>query len=576
MHRRGLYFSGFFIIFQIIGFTTLFSQQPPAQWEYQFPLDISPKVSGSFGELRSNHFHSGLDLTTKGKVGLPVYAADDGFVSRISVSPYGFGKAVYIDHPSGYTTVYAHLDGLVDKIDSVVTALQYQQESFRVNEYFDKNQIQINRGEVVGFSGNSGSSGGPHLHFEVRETEGQRPIDPLAFPNPVKDDVRPHIAGIKIYPLSDSATINGRHEACYYPAVFYDGAFHLKHNPSIEVAGTIGAGIEVIDYYTGSWRKCGVHSIDLNLNDQMVYRFLMDGFYFRETRYLNSHIDYAEKVESGKVIQKSFLDPLNKLDLYDSDMNRGRILITPGKQYELSYEVKDISGNLSTLAFDINGSNKYALHEEDNLSNVHIHPGRRFRYEESGHSVEFSEETFYDDVSGQIRVRESLISLSGTAFSVLRKNLPVHKQFQVKIPVPDGIDKKGLCGAIISGNLKKQFAGGYVAGSHFVIEARELGEFLLTRDTIPPEVKLLNAPYQHNYGGRKGIKVRIDDDFSGIDSYLCEINEKWALFEYDAKNDLLICDFEKVPFLTKGEHDLMIEVTDGAGNNKMLKTKFRY
>lgn len=576
MHRRGLFFSGFFILFQIIGFTTLFSQQPPAQWDYQFPLDISPKVSGSFGELRSNHFHSGLDLTTKGKVGLPVYAADNGFVSRVSVSPYGFGKAVYIDHPSGYTTVYAHLDGFADEIDSVVTTLQYQQESFRVNEYFEKDQIQINRGEVIGFSGNSGSSGGPHLHFEVRETKEQKPLDPLAFPNPVKDDVRPHIGGIKIYPLSDSATINGRHEACYYPAVFYDGAFHLKHNPSIEVAGTIGVGIEVIDYYTGSWRKCGVHSIDLNLNDQMVYRFLMDGFYFRETRYLNSHIDYAEKVESGRVIQKSFLDPLNKLSLYEADQNKGRLSVQAGLKYELSYIVKDISGNISNLTFDVTGSEKLATVENNHLSDVHIQASRPFHYEEAGHSVNFEEETFYHDVSGTIKVRESLISLSRTAFSVLEKNIPVHKRFQIKIPLPDGIDEKGLCGAIISGNLKKQFAGGYIDGSHFVIEARELGEFLVTRDTITPKIKLLNVPSHHNYAGRKRLKVRVDDDFSGIDLYQCRIDGNWALFEYDAKNDLLICNFDKVPFLTKGKHDLKIVVTDGAGNNKTLETKFRY
>ncbi|PWE00580.1 M23 family metallopeptidase [Marinilabilia rubra] len=575
MNRRGLFYLGFLFIFQISCFTS-FSQQPPVQWEYQFPLDISPKVSGSFGELRSNHFHSGLDLTTKGKTGLPVYAADMGFVSRVAVSPYGFGKAVYVDHPSGYTTVYAHLDGFSEKIDSVVTAIQYDQQSFQVNEYLDEGLVEIERGEIIGFSGNSGSSGGPHLHFEVRETEGQRPLDPLAFPNPVKDDVRPHIAGIKIYPLSDSSTINGHHQAQYYPAVFYDGAFHLKHNPSIETSGIIGVGIEVIDYYTGSWRKCGVHSIDLNLNDEKIFSYLMDGFYFHNTRYLNSHIDYAEKVNSGRVVQKSFLDPLNRVDLYEVDVSRGKILTKARQDYDLSFEVKDVSGNSSNLDFTIQGVNGSLSPAEDDPSSIQIQASEPFLYDEAGHSVSFEEETFYQDVTGQINVRESLISLSGTAISILDKTVPAHKSFQVRIPLPDSLDEKGICGARISRNLRKQFAGGHIDGSHFVIETRVLGEFLITRDTVPPKIRILNRPYQQNYEGRSDLKIRIKDDFSGIDQYNCTIDGNWALLEYDAKNDLLICKFDKVPFLEKGDHELKIEVSDGAGNTNVVETKFRY
>jgi hypothetical protein len=343
-------------LFSLIFSLNLHAQQAPVVWDYHFPLDIEPKVSGSFGEIRSNHFHSGVDLAIDGQSGWPVFSADTGFVSRVAVSPVGFGKALYIEHPSGYTTVYAHLDGFSAGIDSVVMDLQYRNESFSLQHYFKPGEIRVARGEIIGYSGNSGSSGGSHLHFEVRETEEQRPIDPLMFKTPVKDDTRPHIVGVKVFPLSKGATVNGGEEPYFFPAVFYDGAFHLKHNPRIQASGEIGVGVEVIDYYSGSWRKCGVHSINLELNGAPLYNYTMDGFYFRDTRYLNSHIDFSGKALTSRTIQKSFVDPYNKLDVYTVDRRRGKVAMRSGDIYKFSYSIKDISGNVSILEFNILGN----------------------------------------------------------------------------------------------------------------------------------------------------------------------------------------------------------------------------
>lgn len=571
-----------FLFFRLVSFfvfisISLSAQQFPGQWNYHFPLDIETKVSGSFGEVRSNHFHSGLDLTTNGKSGWPVFAADTGFVSRIAVSPTGFGKAVYVDHPVGYTTVYAHLDRFPPRIDSLITALQYKNESFSVQHYFDEGEILVNRGELIGFTGNSGSSGGPHLHFEVRESQGQRPVDPLKFPNPVKDDIRPHIVGIMVYPLSDNASINNKSQPLFFPAVFYNGAFHLKHNPKISATGTIGLGIEVLDYYTGSWRKCGVYSINLTVNQQPLFNYTMEGFFFRDTRFVNSHIDYKEKIENRRTIQKSFIDPHNKINLYQVNSTRGEVTLVPGKNYRFAYTVEDISGNKSTLEFSISGD---LINADKTITAASDDPvidaSQPFIYEEENHWVEFAEESFYRDVKAKIKVLESGKSLTGKVFSILDETIPVHKWFEIKIPVPDGIESSGLCGATLSENNKLEYAGGSMEGTHFVIRARNGGKYVLTRDTIPPEIRIQNKPFQMNYRGREKMEISIKDNFSGIDQYRVTINGEWTLFEYDAKNDRIICFLHKVPFLRKGEHELHVEISDQAGNKNQLETSFRY
>jgi len=554
------------------------SGQAPASWEYHFPLDITPKVSGSFGEIRSNHFHSGLDLTTRGKTGLPVFAAESGHVSRVSVSPGGFGKALYVDHPDGYTTVYAHLKKFSPHIDSVVTSLHYQHESFSLNATFDEGELPVNRGEVIGYSGNSGSSGGPHLHFEVRETKGQRPLDPLAFPNPVEDDMRPQIEGIMVYPLSADAVINGKHEPKYYPCVFYDGAFHLKHNPAISAGGKIGIGIEVVDYYSGSWRKCGVHSIDLTMDGQPLYNYTMDGFYFRNTRYINSHIDYAEKKKNHRTIQKSFVDPYNPHELYQVGPDRGEVIPLEDKTHKFEYTVKDISGNKSNLRFRINGVSPQLSEDYEKSGNLTmIDPSRPYSYEEEGHSVSFPSGSFYRDIPVNFNVRESDESLSGTVFSVLDETIPVHKRYEIRIPIPSELETEGLCGAVLPEKGEPEYAGGEADSTHFVIESRSGGDYILVRDTVPPQIKIKNKPSGMDYSRRDQLVVKLKDDFSGIDKYNATINGKWALFEYDAKDDRIICYFDKVPFLQPGnEYELMIEATDQAGNNEKLKTRFRY
>ena len=301
------------------------------QWNFHFPLSNPTTISGSFGEIRTGHFHAGIDFTTDQRTGFPITAIDDGYVIRIAVSPTGYGKAVYIAHPNGYTSVYAHCEWFSDKIDAIVTELQYQKKSFALDVNFQPGEIPVKRGELIALSGNSGGSGGPHLHFEVRETDGERPINPHFFEMPVTDETPPVIEAIRIYPLDEGSTINGSSQPLYIPAVFHDGRYHLKGNPDIMVSGTIGVGVQTIDYAGENWRRNGIYTIKLMVNSSQWFMSSMDGFHFHETRYVNSHIDYAFRKSTGKTIQKSFVDENNRLPIYTTTPERGRIQTQPGK-----------------------------------------------------------------------------------------------------------------------------------------------------------------------------------------------------------------------------------------------------
>ena len=262
--------------------------QKQLNWDFQFPLDIEAVISGSFGELRASHFHSGVDFTTQGKIGLPVYSVDYGHISRIVVSPVGYGKALYIDHPNGYTSVYAHVNDFAPKIETIVNNLQYQKETFAFEQYFKPGEIVVAKGELIAYSGNTGSSGGPHLHFEIRETEQQKPVNVHFLNLPVKDDIPPHIEAICIYPLDETSRVNGKSTPLYLQAVKTQGRYYIKGNPRITASGTIGLGIETLDYFTGSWRKCGVYSIVLKVDNKNWFESRLDAFLFSQTRYLNS------------------------------------------------------------------------------------------------------------------------------------------------------------------------------------------------------------------------------------------------------------------------------------------------
>ncbi|GAF03368.1 M23 family metallopeptidase [Saccharicrinis fermentans] len=547
--------------------STIYSQQVPRE-TFLFPMDITPSVSGSFAELRTNHFHSGIDLSTHGKMGVPVKSMEKGTVSRIKVSPVGYGNAVYIKHPNGYTTVYGHLRNYAPKIDSVITAEQYKIKSFAI-DFFPSTEIEIKKGEIIGYSGNSGSSGGPHLHYEIRDTETEEPMNPFFFQNKIKDDVRPKIMNIRLYPLDNKSSINGSPSAKNYPVVFYDGAYHLKGNPTIYASGKIGLGIEMLDYMSGSWNKCGLYKLNMKVNNLVYYSWELNRFSFDESRYINSHIDYAYKAKYGKRFERCFRQPGNQLRIYGEMHNNGIILMDTLKTVQIS--AFDAANNLAYLKFKLlkgkTPNTPTVVGSKLSYTTAHI-------LKNEGIQCLIPQGALYEDAIIQLSKKRG--PANKLFYEIGDPYTPLHTYMNISILIPDSLKEMGnkVCLATIQHSNKANYAGGKINNDSIHLATRSFGKYTFAIDSIPPTIRA-----QQNIRGRvfplhSKLSFKIHDDFSGIASYECLLNKKWTLCEYDAKTNRLTCPLSKAPVEKGKQYNFELIITDNCGNEKTLESYF--
>ncbi len=286
------------------------------------PMDTPLYLSAPFGSLRDNHFHSGMDIRTYEKEGLPIYAVADGYVSRIKVSAYGYGKAVYIDHPNGFTSVYGHLLKYEGAIAKHIKAIHYQEQKFEIDNFPAKKTIPIKKGEIIGWSGNSGGSTGPHLHFESRDTKLEEPINPQLFGIPGVDFFEPTLKRLVVYSLENNRpviqinlNINTKN------SIKTDSGVVLL-DTLLVAKGLTGFGIEAYDYLVNENKTYSIYCADFFMNQTKRFSFRMDRVNFSETKYINTHIDYDLYKRDGYRIQKCFLDDGNKAQIYPYMRNK--------------------------------------------------------------------------------------------------------------------------------------------------------------------------------------------------------------------------------------------------------------
>jgi hypothetical protein len=539
---------------------------------FLFPLDISPSVSGTFAELRTNHFHSGIDLSTNGKTGLPVKSTEKGFVSRIKVSPVGYGNAIYITHPNGYTTVYGHLSKYAPKIDSIITREQYRNESFSI-DYFPSEEIFIKKGETIAYSGNSGSSGGPHLHYEVRDTKTEEPINPYFFQSIIKDDIRPKMLTIRLYPLNAESTIDGQAEAKNIPIVFYDGKYHLKGNPKIYASGEVGIGIEMLDYLSGSWKKCGVNDCQMSVNNQKWFGWELNRFSFSESRYINSHIDYDYKMRYGKRFQRCFRLPNNKLRIYKNVQNEGVISMDSIKN--ISILALDASGNKAELNFKLFKGATPTRNLSAHKDSTHILAyNKEYKLVDKDMECTIPKGSLYEDTEFIIKQEEHINNK--TIYRIGEETIPLQTNVAIKISIPQSLKAYGdkVTLANMSNQNRLSYAGGNIENNKITLNTRTLGKFTFYIDSIPPSIQAVNFIKNKTYYRNSHITFKIRDDFSDIKSYQAYINNQWALFEYDAKSDTFTCPLHKLPNNIKGSCDLKIVIQDNCNNETLYQTNF--
>lgn len=532
------------------------------------PLDIKMYLAGSFGEIRSNHFHSGLDIKTNQREGLPVFAVADGFVSRLRVQIGGFGNAIYISHPNGITSVYAHLQKFTPRISFMMQQVQYKNKSFAVDYMLTPIEIPVKKGELIGYSGNTGSSAGPHLHFELRDSKTEETINPLLLGLQIPDQIKPTITGFYIYktnqlPFSEST------QKQYFQTVGLNGIYKLNKVDVITVTGEIGLGIMAYDQQTGSINKNGVFSTTIKLDNEVIFESKLDKFAFVNTRAVNSFIDYPSKITSGRVIQKGFVAPNPKTKFYGEIKNRGLINLKDQNIHQVEYILKDHSGNETKLSFKIKSGSTLSNSVRE-TKGVLMNYAKANTFSNDEVKINIPAETLYDDIDFMYSTAPKLSYASTKTHIIHNKLTPLHDAYELALK-PDSnflayADKMVVVHAE-SGSQGGEFRDGYVRAFPKVF-----GNFYLRIDSIAPSIVPVNIKEAVNLSTQKSIQFRISDNLSGIESFNLYINDQWVLAEYDLRNGKLWHTFdEKTGF---GKHTLKLVVTDRKQNEKTYSVNF--
>lgn len=544
-------------------FLSQFSYGQTEEDEFRSPLGIPLILSGTFAELRGNHFHGGIDIKTNAKEGYKIYATHKGYVSRIKVSAGGYGNAIYLTHPNGYTTVYGHLSEFNEELAKYVKEQQYNQQSFEYDQYFGPDKFPVERGTVIALSGNSGSSGGPHLHYEIRKTDGQIPVNPLKFTH-IYDNIRPTIYGIRIHELS-----NGFYQskgASYDVEYLGTGQYKITE-PIIVTDSVIGVSIKSIDRLNGADNKNGYYSLKVYVDDQLNYSYKKDEVSFGETRMINAHVDYPAKKQGKGTYVNAFKLKGNELNFLEGQ--DGRIWLNGYPNRTIKIEVCDYAGNISTLAFQVQYQPKTEeIVTESIPQSVFIADQANTIYE-PGLQVNIPRGALYDDVNYKYEVRQDILMqepIYSAFHQIHTEEVPLQKFMTVEVQVPNipyELRDKAVMGTLDS-NGKLGINTGKWVGNSFKVKTRNFGTFFVTSDSESPKVLQYRQPEGNNYMSQSQIEFKISDDLAGIKSYRGEINGQWVLFEYDRKRNLLYHKFdERTP---KGSSQLVLTVTDGVGN----------
>ncbi|MFV0522270.1 MAG: M23 family metallopeptidase [Mangrovibacterium sp.] len=558
-------------------FSSAYHQINDADKDYfKSPLKIPLFLAGNFGELRGNHFHAGIDIKTQGRQGLSVHAAASGTISRIKVSPYGYGLALYIDHPNGYTTVYGHLRRYNNLISNYVRNIQYQKESFAVDIQVPKGTFDVKQGDVIAYSGNTGGSGGPHLHFEIRDTKSEHPVNPLMFNFDIKDNMPPRIKGLMIYPLSTNATVNGKHCQKPFKVTGGNGKYKLESGNNITANGTIGLGLYMQDFLDGSTNRCGIFENILRVNDEPIYTFCMDEFDFEDTKYANSYCDYAYQKKHHIRYQKSYVEANNRMNNFGILKRQGTFEIHDKDTTSVSYRISDVHGNISTLNFIIHGENIKectAIQHDDN----YVLWKNPYECSTPNAQASFSAGTFYTNLLLSCTERSGSKNTFSPIISIGNEYIPTHNSFKLKIKatnLPKHLQEKACIISLDENNKIESYLGGIFINGWVEAEANQLGNFAIGIDSISPSIRALSIDNDMSLNNQKQINFKVSDNLSGIRSWRGEIDGKWVLFEYEYKLNKLFYVFDGNRLTMNKEHSLKLEVNDELGNTTIYRASF--
>lgn len=629
---------------------------PADPFKYRFPMDGSDfLLSGTFAELRTNHFHSGIDIKTGGETGKPLYAVRDGYVYRIKVSPYGFGKAIYLRHDDGEFTVYGHMDGFNDDIEEFVYQKQYASKRYEQEIYLPEDEMPVHRGQLIGYSGNSGSSQGPHLHFEIRDPE-ERIMNVVSYyQRSIRDDIPPIVSTIGIQAQDAASRVNGKFDKVEINPEGGNGRYSVPG--IVEVQGRIGIEYHGYDLLSGAPNHCGINYARLYLDGVQVYRFEIDKFSFDEKKFINVHFDYPHYKKTRRKFQKAYVDRGNQLTCYPLAENRGLLELQDDNVHDVRLELEDTHGNntrvdmklrrakgetlpeslkydgLTTIKGETQRSNVFVC-KVANPSTVHLRgldivyvngdkerlkpaylEGNELVYlldldkwrlpqsisdpttgksipfflretilPEKNNIVEYGEAQCYfpyssvfDSLPLHIRRYPGRGDMYSDIYEIGDAENPLFKSFVLNMRP----EKKGQEQHMVIAERNRSGNWSFLGrernddGSIYA-PSSSFGTFCVMADSTPPVIQ----PSNISDGGtvsanQKTLRLRITDNFAGIDSerILCSLDERWVLFEYDAKSHSITHRMRERP--SAGKHKLHVMAYDNA-NNLAEKTFYLY
>ena len=549
------------LIFVLINCSVGFSQVDNPS-DFHSPLAIPLAISANFGELRPNHFHMGVDFKTNGVEGIPLYAIENGFISRVKVSPYGYGKVIYIDHPNGITSVYAHCSKFKGALDSLVKKAQEKEQNFEVEIYFTPVDILVKKGELIALSGNSGSSTAPHLHFELRDTKTEIALNPLVYGFNISDHVAPEIKALKVYGVTaEGYQIPGKSKISAVSkgkfGYYIGGDQLLIPADYCSEKGGVGFAFEVVDHVDNSQNACGLYASTLRTEKDTLFSQKFDKISFDESRFVNSHKDYQEYSKSKRKFHKSYKTQHNPLEIYKSGKS-GIFILKPEDSLQISYAVTDPNANQSELKF------KLKVAPGKLSSTVNLFPSWKYLFPDSTYA--FQGENAYFSVQKHTFYEPTLknLSLNGT-ITFGDPAAPIQNPITVKLklPIKSVVPTSKYFIRVVTAGGKKHSLFTNLEQNWAVAESKFLGTFQLVVDTISPVVKPLNFTGTEALISKNRLTWKVSENETEIKEYDVFIDGKWELIEYETKGNYLIFN---PSIQLSGKHSFQLVVKDSCGN----------
>lgn len=549
------------------------AQESPERVNFAAPLDIPLILSGNFAEIRSNHLHGGLDFKTNSQSGYRVYAIESGYIYRIKIQAGGYGRAIYIRHPNGYHSVYAHLLQFRADIEEFTKAHQYQKQEFAVDIFLGEQTFPLAKGDYFALSGNTGSSQAPHLHFEIRDGQTENPVNPLHFDFQVKDRRAPVLKSLTLYSLTGRKDLKPK---VRIPLQGGNGQYSPVIAKAYPLDQLAGVGVYAIEYLDEADNPCGIYQLDMLLDGELHFKLSMDEFSFSESRYINSLIDYEAFMKDREQVIKAFIEPNNHLSTYEFARNEGRLALHDTVPHELTIRVQDVHGNTSQARLMVRLDPGYYANQDFSQAYyaAYFPFAETNRFDSQDFELYMGPNTLYDDLYFRYETHDPPPGTYSNVHEVHHPYVPLHRSMTlwIRAEVPEKLRKHAVA-ARVRENGRLAAAGGVWEGDRMKIQTSSFGSFVVTVDTIAPVITPLSPVSEAGLRAGRDIRFRIRDDFSGISSYRATVNGAWVLFEYDPKTATIShkTDPDIIPAGT--ENELILRVSDQAGNTSVYKNK---